>query len=66
VPQGSAIEYDPEYGLGYRQPRWKAFFNTAKDMPHKLQVAGSSWVKSGDQPTFISVQYANAHYRISQ
>ncbi len=72
VPQGTVMEYDPQYGLGWTDARgWKVFFgNTAKDMPVKMQVYKSlvdSLAQQGIQPTFISVQYANApYYRISQ
>ncbi len=72
VPQGTALEYDPQYGLGWSDSRgWKVFFGyTAKDMPMKLQVYSTlvnDLLQKGIQPTFISVQYANApYYRISQ
>lgn len=72
VPQGTAMEYDPKYGLGWSDARgWKVYFgNTAKDMPVKMQVYKAlvdSLAQQGIQPTFISVQYANApYYRISQ
>lgn len=72
VPQGTVMEYDPKYGLGWSDARgWKVFFGyTAKDMPVKLQVYKSlvdSLAQQGIQPTFISIQYANApYYRISQ
>ncbi len=72
VPQGTVVEYDPQYGLGWADSRgWKVFFGfDAKDMPLKLQVYKSlvdSLAQQGIHPTFISVQYANApYYRISQ
>jgi hypothetical protein len=72
VPQGTAMEYDPKYGLGWSDSRgWKVFFgNTAKDMPVKLQVYKAlvdSLAQQGIQATFISVQYANApYYRTGQ
>ncbi len=72
VPEGTVMEYDPKYGLGWTDSRgWKVFFGfTAKDMPVKLQVYKSlvdSLAQQGIQPTFISVQYANApYYRTSQ
>jgi cell division protein FtsQ len=72
VPAGTTMEYDPKYGLGWQDGRgWKAFFGTdATDMPLKLQIYKSlvdSLAQKGIQPTFISVQYANApYYRISQ
>ena len=72
VPQGTTMEYDPNYGLGWSDGRgWKVFFGDAsKDMPMKLQVYASlvnDLTQKGIQPTFISVQYANApYYRISQ
>jgi cell division septal protein FtsQ len=72
VPQGSTVEYDPKYGLGWSDSRgWKVYFGTSvSDMPLKLQVYKSlvdELTQKGIQPTFISVQYANApYYRISQ
>jgi len=67
VPQGSTVEYDPKYGLGWPDSRgWKVFFGTnVSDMPLKLQVYKSlvdSLEQKGIQPAFISVQYANAPY----
>ena len=72
VPQGTVVEYDPKYGLGWTDPRgWKVFFGyDAKDMPLKLQVYDSlvnTLAQQGIQPAFISVQYANApYYRMSR
>ena len=72
VPQGTVMEFDPKYGLGWTDARgWKVYFGyTAKDMPVKLQVYKAlvdSLTQQGIQPTFISVQYANApYYRVSQ
>ncbi len=67
VPQGTTIEYDPKYGLGWADSRgWKVFFGTdVSDMPVKLEVYKSlvdSLAQKGIQPAFISVQYANAPY----
>jgi hypothetical protein len=70
VPQGSTVEYDPKYGLGWADSRgWKVFFgNSPDDMPLKLHVYNAlvdSLAQKGIQPAFISVQYANApYYRI--
>ena len=72
VPAGTTMEYDPKYGLGWSDSRgWKVYFGSeTKDMPLKLQVYKSlvdTLAQKGIQPTFISVQYANApYYRISQ
>ncbi len=72
VPAGTVMEYDPQYGLGWTDSRgWKVFFGSdAKDMALKLQVYKSlvdSLAQKGIQPTFISVQYANApYYRTGQ
>lgn len=67
VPQGTTVEYDPKYGLGWPDSRgWKVFFGTdVADMPLKLEVYKSlvdSLAQKGIQPAFISVQYANAPY----
>ena len=72
VPGGTALEYDPKYGLGWQDARgWKVFFGTdAGEMPLKLQIYNSlvdSLIQKGIQPSFISVQYPNApYYRITQ
>ena len=72
VPAGSTMEYDPKYGLGWTDSRgWKVFFGTdVMDMTVKLRVYNAlvdSLAQKGIQPTFISVQYANApYYRINQ
>ncbi len=67
VPQGTTVEYDPEYGLGWPDSRgWKVWFGTdVSDMPLKLEVYKSlvdSLTQKRIQPAFISVQYANAPY----
>jgi len=67
VPQGSTVEYDPKYGLGWADSRgWKVFFGTnVGDMALKLEVYKSlvdSLAQKGIQPAFISVQYASAPY----
>jgi hypothetical protein len=72
VPPGSTMEYDPKYGLGWQDGRgWKVYFGAdPADMALRLQVYKSlvdSLAQKGIQPTFISVQYANApYYRMSQ
>ncbi len=72
VPQGTTLEYDPKYGLGWADSRgWKVYFGTdLKDMALKLQVYKSlvdALMQKGIQPAFISVQYANApYYRMNQ
>ncbi len=72
LPQGTTMEYDPQYGLGWSDSRgWKAYFGSdALDMALKLQVYQSlvnSLTQKGIYPALIDVQYANApYYRMSQ
>jgi cell division protein FtsQ len=72
VPQGSALVYDPRYGLGWTDPRgWQTYFgNSSGDISVKLRVyqsildylAGRSIT-----PRLISVEYPDApFYRTEQ
>jgi hypothetical protein len=72
VPPGSALIYDPSYGLGWRDSRgWTAYFGqTTGDMSLKLQMYQTlvdSLAQRGLQPTLISVEYPDApFYRVEQ
>jgi cell division protein FtsQ len=72
VPQGSALIYDPKYGLGWNDPRgWMAYFgSTTGDMPLKLQVYQAlvdSLIQQNIDPSVISVEYPHApFYRTEQ
>jgi POTRA domain, FtsQ-type len=72
LPSGTAMIYDPLYGLGWSDSRgWKVFFgDDPKDMPLKLQIYQAlvnTLQTRGITPAFISVQYLNApYYRLSQ
>ena len=67
VPQGSALIYDPRYGLGWSDPRgWQTYFGHSGDrIAVKLQVYQSvvdDLVKQGITPKLISVEYPDAPF----
>lgn len=67
LPEGATMIYEPEYGLGWSDPRgFKVFLgNNAKNNPLKLQVyqAMLGYLSQKNiQPTMISVEYPNAPY----
>lgn len=72
VPEGAALVYDPQYGLGWADPRgWRAYFGkNNSDITAKLAVYQSlveNLAARGVQPTIISVEYPNSpFYRVSK
>lgn len=72
VPSGTVLIYDPQYGVGWTDPRgWQVFFGTdGTNIPVKLQVYNAivdSLTQRGITPTLISVEYPDApFYRIEQ
>jgi cell division protein FtsQ len=72
VPAGSALIYDPSYGLGWKDARgWNAYFGqTTGDISVKLQMYQTlvdNLAQRGIQPTMISVEFPNApFYRVEQ
>lgn len=72
VPPGSALIYDPSYGLGWKDSRgWDAYFGqTTGDMSLKLemyQTLVDNLAQRGLQPTLISVEFPDApFYRVEQ
>jgi len=72
VPAGTVLIYDPQYGVGWTDPRgWRVFFGTdGTNIPVKLQVYNAivdSLTQRGITPTLISVEYPDApFYRIEQ
>jgi hypothetical protein len=72
VPQGSALIYDPYYGLGWTDPRgWQTYFgHSGNDITVKLQVYQSMLdflTRRGVTPKLISVEYPDApFYRTEQ
>jgi hypothetical protein len=72
VPQGSALIYDPRYGLGWADPRgWQTYFgHSGNDIMVKLQVYQSMLdflTRRGITPKLISVEYPDApFYRTEQ
>jgi cell division protein FtsQ len=67
VPQGSALIYDPHYGLGWTDPRgWQTYFgNSGESIAVKLQVYQSivdNLTRQGIKPRLISVEYPDAPF----
>lgn len=67
LPAGAAMVYDPQYGLGWSDPKgWKVYFGlTNADASLKLKVYQSMLEylsKKNIQPTMISVEYPNAPF----
>ncbi len=72
TPSGTAIAYDPRYGLGWNDPQgWKVYFGfNMEGLDSKVaQYAGivTNLNNQGIQPKIISVQYPYApFYRLEQ
>lgn len=70
VPEDAELVYDPQYGLGWSDPRgWQAYFGkNNQEMPVKLliyQAMIEHLTARGVQPAIINVEYPNApFYRI--
>jgi len=67
VPAGTIMIFEPQYGLGWNDPRgWQVFFGeTGRDIPLKLQVYQAivdDLSQRGIQPTLVSVEYPDAPY----
>lgn len=67
VPPGTAILYDPQYGLGWNDARgWRAYFGSStEDLTLKLRIYETlvnSLTQRGIQPVLISVAYPNAPF----
>ena len=67
LPAGVPMIYDPQYGMGWQDPRgWMVYFgqNTA-DIPMKLvayQAIVDTLIVRNVQPTLISVEYLDAPF----
>jgi len=72
APQGSSLQYDPTYGLGWADPRgWMVWFGSSSDrMDVKLRVyvvLVDSLNQRGITPVLINVAYPDApYYRLGQ
>lgn len=72
VPEGASLIYDPQYGLGWSDPRgWQAYFGKDNNsMSMKLQIYQNMVDHLLEQdilPSLISVEYPNApFYRLSE
>ncbi|MBI3160696.1 MAG: FtsQ-type POTRA domain-containing protein [Chloroflexi bacterium] len=67
APEGAALAFDPEHGLGWADPRgWQVYFGPRpEDMPARLAVyqAILKQLKAlGVKPSLISVEYLHAPY----
>ena len=72
LPQGATLIFDPQYGLGWKDPQgWKVYFgNSDGDNALKIQVYQNllDYLKKKNlKPTLISVEYPNApFYQLEQ
>jgi hypothetical protein len=72
LPQGAVLIFDPQYGLGWSDPRgWQVYFgHSIGNNATKLQVYQTMLdhlSKKNIQPILISVEYPNApFYRVEQ
>ena len=67
APSGVPTVYDPQYGMGWQDPRgWSVYFGqNTQDIPMKLVVYQSivdSFTSQGIQPTLISMEYLDAPF----
>jgi cell division protein FtsQ len=67
VPEGISMTYDPQYGMGWQDPRgWSVYFGqNTNDIPMKLNIYQSivdTFIRQGIQPTVISVEYLDAPF----
>jgi hypothetical protein len=67
VPAGTPMVYDPQYGIGWQDPRgWQIFFGVTMDnLPLKVQAYQAIMDMlslKGVQPTLISVAYLDAPF----
>jgi hypothetical protein len=67
VPGGAPMIYDPQYGMGWQDPRgWSVYFGqNTQDIPMKLaayQTIEDTFTQQGIQPTLISVEYLDAPF----
>ena len=67
VPAGMPMIFDPNYGLGWQDPRgWTTYFGqNAKDVPMKKMVYNAildTLTLQGVQPSLVSVEYLNAPF----
>jgi len=67
VPEGVSMTYDPQYGMGWQDPRgWSVYFGqNTDDIPMKKTIYQSivdTFIRQGIQPTVISVEYLDAPF----
>lgn len=67
VPSGAMMIYEPQYGLGWNDPRgWQVFFGTTgTDTPLKLQIYQTivdALSQRGVTPALVSVEYPDAPF----
>ncbi len=67
VPAGTMMIFEPQYGLGWTDPRgWQVFFGvTGRDIPLKLQIYQTivdTLSQRGVTPALISVEYPDAPF----
>ena len=67
LPAGVSMTYDPQYGMGWQDPRgWSVYVGqSTQDIPMKLvvyQAIVDTFIRQGIQPTLISVEYLDAPF----
>jgi cell division protein FtsQ len=67
VPEGMLLIYDPEYGIGWQDPRgWVVQFGqSTQDLQMKLtiyQTLVERFINQGIQPTLVSMEYLDAPF----
>jgi hypothetical protein len=67
VPAGIPMIYDPQYGMGWQDPRgWFVYFGqNTEDIPQKLVIYQSiveTFIRQGIQPMLISVEHLDAPF----
>ena len=67
LPQDAELQYDPDHGLGWRDPRgWRVYFGrNAGNLSQKMLIyraVTETMESKGIQPALISVEYADGPY----
>ena len=66
APQGATLVYDPQHGLGWKDPKgWEAYFGDVQEMGMKLSVYQTLLAKLKQEdvhPALVSVEHVHAPY----
>jgi len=72
VPEGTTLQYDPQFGLGWRDPSgWLVYFgqdtNNIEIKLAEYQTIVQEISKQNINPTLISLEFLHApYYRVEQ